>query len=57
MESKTDAKIISSDNEPLDQNKALNILVNAIHVGQTRGAWTLNEAEILIKAIRVFSKN
>jgi len=50
-----DPKEISSpDKEVLDQNAALNILVNAIHVGQSRGAWKLEEVEVLLKAIRAF---
>ena len=42
--------------ETLDQNTALNILVNAVHVGQSRGAWKLEETELLLKAIRSFVK-
>ena len=42
--------------ESLDQNTALNILVNAVHVGQSRGAWKLEETELLLKAIRSFVK-
>jgi len=47
---------IPAENEPLDQNAALNILVSAIHVGQSRGAWKLEESEVLLKAIRAFTK-
>jgi len=49
-------QIKSPESEKFDQQTALNILVNAIHVGQSRGAWKLEEAEILLKAIRVFIK-
>jgi hypothetical protein len=42
--------------ENLDQNTALNILVNAVHVGQNRGAWKLEETPILLKAIQAFMK-
>ena len=42
--------------EKLDQNTALSILVNAVHVGQSRGAWKLEETEILLRAIRAFVK-
>jgi len=42
--------------DTLDQNTALNILVNAVHVGQSRGAWKLEETELLLKAIRSFVK-
>ncbi len=48
--------IKAPENEKLDQQTALNILVNAVHVGQSRGAWKLEEAEVLLKAIRVFMK-
>ena len=40
--------------EQLDQNTALSILVNAVHVGQSRGAWKLEETEVLLRAIRAF---
>jgi len=39
-----------------DQNTALNVLVNAVHVGQSRGAWRLEETEVLLRAIRSFLK-
>jgi hypothetical protein len=42
--------------DTLDQNTALNILVNSVHVGQSRGAWKLEETELLLKAIRSFVK-
>jgi len=42
--------------EVIDQNTALNILVDAIRVGQSRGAWKLEETEVLLKAIRAFTK-
>ena len=42
--------------ETFDQNTALNILVNAVHVGQSRGAWKLDETPVLLKAIRAFVK-
>ena len=40
--------------EKIDQNTALSILVNAVHVGQSRGAWKLEETEVLLRAIRAF---
>lgn len=54
MDSKKD--ILSNDSEIMDQNTALNILVDAIRIGQSRGAWKLEETEILLKAIRTFTK-
>lgn len=61
----TDTKANTNDNnlvdsrfmnvpEKLDQNTALSILVNAVHVGQSRGAWKLEETEVLLRAIRAF---
>jgi hypothetical protein len=40
-----------------DQKDALQLLINAVMIGQKRGAWTLSEAEILSKAIKMFIKN
>ena len=51
-----DNEIINVNNsEELSQTDALGILINAIYVGQTRGAWKLDETEVLLRAIRVFS--
>jgi len=44
------------EQENFDQNTALNILVNAVHIGQSRGAWKLDETPVLLKAIRAFVK-
>lgn len=54
MDSKKE--ISAPDSEVMDQNTALNVLVDAIRVGQSRGAWRLEETEILLKAIRTFTK-
>ena len=61
MESKTEKQETSSfgvqpSEEIFDQNTALNVLVNAVHVGQNRGAWKLEETPILLKAIQAFMK-
>ena len=48
---------VENTNGQLDQKTALNILVNAIYVGQTRGAWKLEESEILSKAVKAFVKS
>jgi hypothetical protein len=40
-----------------DQKDALQLLINAVMIGQKRGAWTLSEAEILSKAVKLFIKN
>jgi hypothetical protein len=46
-----------SNNDINDQKDALQVLISAIMVGQKRGAWTLQEAEILSKAVKIFIKN
>ena len=46
-----------SNSDELTQTDALGILINAIYVGQQRGAWKLDETEVLLRAIRVFSNN
>lgn len=40
--------------DPNDKNKALLILVNAARVAQSKGIFTLEEAELVSKAIRAF---
>jgi hypothetical protein len=40
--------------DPNDKNKALLILVNATRVAQSKGIYTLEEAELISKAIRAF---
>jgi len=61
METKQEKQEASSfgaptTDEKFDQNTALNVLVNAVHVGQNRGAWRLEETPILLKAINAFMK-
>jgi len=53
---KADSSIVKPEGEEMDQNMALNILVNAIHLGQTRGAWKLEEVPTLLKAIKCFTR-
>jgi len=48
-------EITEPESGELDQNGALNILVNAVYVGQSRGAWKLEEVEVLLKAIKAFT--
>ena len=42
--------------EEMTPNKALDVLVQAVYVGQSRGAWRLEEVPILLRAIEVFAK-
>lgn len=41
--------------EKLDSNQALLILVNAVKIGQKSGCYSLEEAELISKAIRHFT--
>lgn len=41
---------------PLTQDQALSILVQAVKLAQKTGAFTLDDAEIINKAIRTFVK-
>jgi hypothetical protein len=43
--------------DEMTPNKALDVLVQAVYVGQSRGAWRLEEVPILLRAIEVFAKN
>ncbi len=48
----------SNDVKPFDdQNTALNVLVQAVHIGQQRGIWKLNESVILQRAINTFKSS
>jgi len=49
------AELVNPEGETMDQNTALNILVNAVHIGQSRGAWKLEETEVLLRAIKAFT--
>lgn len=40
--------------DPNDKNKALLILVNAVRVAQSKGIYSLEEAELISKSIRAF---
>jgi hypothetical protein len=39
----------------LSQEQALGVLVQAAKVGQSKGAYSLEDAELIAKAIRVFT--
>ena len=40
--------------ETLTQNQAVNVLIQAANIAQGKGAFTLEDAELVSKAIRVF---
>ncbi len=39
----------------MDQNQALNTLVQAVNLAQQRGAYNLKEAAVLASAVQVFT--
>ena len=39
----------------LDQNQALSILIQAVKLAQKRGAFELEETELLLKAVKLFT--
>ena len=41
----------------MEQNKAIQILVEAVGLAQKRGAYSLDEIELILPAIRVFTVN
>ena len=43
--------------QELNQQQAINVLIQGVRVAQTKGAFTLEDAELLAKAIRVFIPN
>jgi hypothetical protein len=40
--------------EELNQQQALNVLIRAAQVAQSKGAFTLDDAELVNKAVRTF---
>lgn len=59
MENKSDNHIfgVENTNEPFEQKAALTVLINAVQVAQSRGAWRLEESYMLYKSIQAFTKN
>jgi hypothetical protein len=62
MENKSDNREnlifgVENTNEPLEQKAALAVLINAVQVAQSRGAWRIEESSMLYKAIQAFTKN
>lgn len=46
---------LDNQTKGLSQEQALNILVQAVKLAQKRGAYELEETEVLLQAIRVFT--
>lgn len=42
-------------NTNLNRDQALQILIRAVQVAQSKGAYTLEDAELVSKAVRLFS--
>lgn len=40
--------------QELTQAQAVNVLIQAVRIAQSKGAYTLEDAELVAKAIRVF---
>tara|TARA_B100000575_G_scaffold135145_1_gene107745 strand:+ start:358 stop:606 length:249 start_codon:yes stop_codon:yes gene_type:complete len=40
--------------QELNQSQALNVLIQAVRIAQGKGAFTLEDAELVAKAIKVF---
>lgn len=40
--------------EEMNQGQAVNVLIQAARIAQTKGAFTLEDAELVSKAIKVF---
>jgi hypothetical protein len=43
------------ENQELTQGQAVNVLIQAARIAQGKGAFSLEDAELVAKAIRVFS--
>jgi hypothetical protein len=54
-ETQTEDQVINSIPDELSEAQALIVLVNAARIGQKAGIYTLEEAELISKAIRRFS--
>lgn len=48
-------EVVNKPSVQEDQNNALNVLVQAIRLAQKRGAFELEETEVILKAVKVFS--
>ena len=46
---------LKGDKKMMDQNQALNTLVQAVNLAQQRGAFNLKEAAVLSSAVEVFT--
>ena len=48
------AKETQTQTQELNQTQALNVLIQAARIAQSKGAFTLEDAELVAKAIKVF---
>jgi hypothetical protein len=42
------------NSQELTQSQAVNVLIQAVRIAQAKGAFTLEDAELVAKAIRIF---
>jgi len=54
-EENTKVKSEEVNSTELNQDDALNVLVKAVRVAQSKGAYSIEDAEIISKAIKVFT--
>ena len=40
--------------EELNQSQAVNVLIQAVRIAQSKGAFTLEDAELVARAIKIF---
>jgi hypothetical protein len=45
---------MSQENQEMNQGQAINVLIQAARLAQNKGAFTLEDAEMVSKAIKVF---
>lgn len=46
----------SGNNEEMTAQKAIEVLVQCAYVGQSRGAWRMEEVPVILKAIAFFQR-
>tara|TARA_R110001592_G_scaffold162601_1_gene396215 strand:+ start:18366 stop:18590 length:225 start_codon:yes stop_codon:yes gene_type:complete len=45
---------LKQDGEELNFKQAINVLIQAVRIGQTKGAYSLEDATLIMKAVNVF---
>ena len=52
MQNNNQKSLASVDHQ--NQQQALGVIIQAVHIAQNRGVFNLNEAELLAKCVRMF---